>query len=118
MLKAQSPIACDMSVLSPARRETHLATSRELFSRVQAIKEVVDGYEFQIVDEADAILKVAEFVTLEKLCCPFLNFTIDVAAEGGPVTLRLTGREGVKDFIREEINGLLGNVIDWKQRAE
>ncbi len=111
--KAQSPIACDMSVLSPAQRETHLATSRELFSKLRAIKEVADGYEFWLGDETDAILKVAEFVMLEKLCCPFLNFTILVEAEGGPVTLRLTGREGVKAFVREEISGLLGKVIDW-----
>lgn len=111
--KEQSPIACDMSVLSPAQRETHLATSRELFSKVQAIKELADGYEFQLSDEADVVLKVAEFVTLEKLCCPFLNFAIDIEADGGPVTLRLTGREGVKAFVREEINGLLGKVIDW-----
>lgn len=113
--KPQSPIACDMSVLSLAQRETHLATSRELFSKLQAIKELADGYEFRLGDEPDAFLKVAEFVTLEKLCCPFLNFAIDVEAEGGPVTLRLTGREGVKAFVREEISGLLGNVIDWKQ---
>lgn len=31
------------------------------------------------------------------------------------MTLRLTGREGVKDFVREEISGLWGYVIDWKQ---
>jgi hypothetical protein len=111
--KAQSPIACDMSVLSPAQRETHLATSRELFSKVQTITELPEGYEFQITDEPNALVKLAEFVTLEKLCCPFLNFAIEVAAEGGPVTLRLTGREGVKAFVREEINGLLGAVIDW-----
>jgi hypothetical protein len=30
----QSPIACDMSVLLPDQRETHLANSRELFSRL------------------------------------------------------------------------------------
>lgn len=111
--KVESPIACDMSVLSPAQRETHLATSAELFSKLKAIKELPDGYEFQLGDEPDAILKVAEFVSLERLCCPFLNFAIDVEAAGGPVTLRLTGREGVKAFVREEISGLLGKVIDW-----
>ena len=114
----QSPIACDMSVLSPSERRTHLATSRELFSKLQAIKELVDGYEFQLADDPNALIKLAEFVTFEKLCCPFLNFTIGVEAEGGPVTLRLTGREGVKAFVREEISGLLGNAIDWKQRSE
>lgn len=116
--KAQSPIACDMSVLSPNERQTHLATSHELFSNLQAIKELPDGYEFQVGNDPHAITKLAEFVRLEKLCCPFLNFAIGVEAEGGPTTLRLTGREGVKAFVREEINGLLGNVIDWKQRSE
>jgi hypothetical protein len=112
---APSPIACDMSVLSPAQRQTHLANSRELFASVQAITELPDGYEFKVVDDANVIVKLAEFVTLEKLCCPFLNFAIDVEAEGGPLRLRLTGRDGVKEFIREEVSGLLGNVIDWKQ---
>ena len=113
--KAESPIACDMSVLTSRQREAHLATARELFSKVQVIKELVEGYEFRLGNEPEVIVKVAEFVKLEKLCCPFLNFAIEVEAEGGPVTLRLTGREGVKAFVREEINGLLGNVIDWKQ---
>jgi len=59
------------------------------------------------------LLKAAEFISLEKLCCPFLAFRLDIDAEGGPVKLRLTGREGVKAFIREEIDGLLGLVVDW-----
>ena len=113
----QSPIACDMSVLSPTERQAHLSTSRELFSRLQGIRELPDGYEFQLGDDPNAIIKLAEFIKLEKLCCPFLNFTIEVEAERGPVTLRLTGRDGVKAFVREEINGLLGNAIDWKQRG-
>lgn len=111
--KAESPIACDMSVLTVPERVAHLATSRELFTKVQAIEELADGYEFRLGDDPDAIVKVAEFVALEKRCCPFLNFTIEVEAEGGPMTLRLTGREGVKAFVREEISGLLGKVIDW-----
>ena len=114
----QSPIACDMSVLAPTERQTHLATSRELFSKLQAIRELADGYEFQLADDPNVLIKLAEFVTLEKLCCPFLNFTIEVEAEGGSVTLRLTGREGVKAFVREEISGLLDNAIDWKQPSE
>lgn len=113
---AQSPIACDMSVLSPAQRQAHLANSRELFANVQAIKELPDGYQFQLTDDPNAITKVAEFVALEKLCCPFLNFAIEIQAEGRPITVSLTGREGVKEFVREEISGLLGNVIDWKQK--
>ena len=111
--RGKSPIACDMSVLSPAQREMHLATSRELFSNLKEIRELSNGYEVRL-DAPNAMLKAAEFVTLEKLCCPFLSFSIEVAAESGPVWLRLTGREGVKEFIREEINALLGTAIDWR----
>jgi hypothetical protein len=111
---SQSPIACDMSVLSLEERERHLTTSRELFSSLQAFQELSDGYEFRLSTDPNTIVKVAEFISLEKLCCPFLNFAMEVEAEGGPVWLRLTGREGVKDFIREEISGLLGHAIAWR----
>ena len=111
--RGKSPIACDMSVLSPAQREMHLATSRELFSNLKEIRELSNGYEVRL-DAPNVILEAAEFVTLEKLCCPFLNFSIVVEAESGPVWLRLTGREGVKEFLREEINGLVGTAIHWR----
>ena len=112
--ESESPIACDMSVLSLDQRERHLATSRELFSSLQAIQELSNGYEFRLPDEANTIVKAAEFISLEKLCCPFLNFELDVKAENGPLWLRLTGREGIKEFIREEISGLLGHAIQWR----
>lgn len=92
----------------------HLATSRELFSGLQAIEELSDGYAVRLADDPGAIVKASEFIVLEKLCCPFLNFALEVTSESGPVWLRLTGREGVKAFIREEINELLGKAIDWR----
>jgi hypothetical protein len=110
--QTQSPIACDMSVLSPAQRETHLAISRDLFSSLKQIKELSNGYQFRL-DGANVVVKAAEFISLEKLCCPFLNFTLEVEAEKGSVWLKLTGREGVKAFVREEISGILGTSINW-----
>lgn len=112
--QTQSPIACNMSVLSPAQREMHLSTSRELFSSLKQIRELSNGYEFRL-NASNVIVKAAEFISLEKLCCPFLNFSLEVEAENGSVWLRLTGREGVKAFVREEISGLLGTNIDWSR---
>jgi hypothetical protein len=40
-----------------------------------------------------------EFVSIESRCCPFLRFSIEVEAEGGPIELHLGGREGVKAFL-------------------
>ena len=109
-----SPLACDMSAIAPDQREEHFATSREVFSSVVSVRELTNGYAFELGNDPDVIVKAAQFISLEKLCCPFLNFALEIKADGGPVWLRLRGPEGVKAFIREEISGLLGNAIEWR----
>ena len=108
-----SPLACDMSAIESDRREQHIATSAEVFGVVTEILELPDGYAFRLPSEPHTLLKAAEFISLEKLCCPFLGFVLELEPEGGSVWLRLTGREGVKAFIREEVSGLLGGAINW-----
>ena len=106
--KNQSPLACDMTAIPAEQRPRHLEKSREFFSQIEETRELPNGYEFRFADEPNVLTQLADFVSLEKLCCPFLRFEIEVEAENGPVWLRLTGREGVKEFIREEISGLTG----------
>jgi hypothetical protein len=106
-------IACDMTAIPRDQRPGHLTTSRQLFARIEEFREVADGYEFRFASGPDLLMKLAKFVSLEKLCCPFLTFVIEVVPENGPVWLRLTGRDGVKTFIREEISGLPRNSIKW-----
>lgn len=104
----QSPLACDMTAIPAEQRPIHLATSRELFLHIEETRELPNGFQFRFDAEPNVIRRLAEFVSLERLCCPFLSFAIEIEAENGPVWLRLTGREGVKAFIREEISGLTG----------
>ncbi len=109
----ESPIACDMSAIEPGLRAAHVATGGRVFRAAGEIRELPDGYAFRLAGDAETLSKVAEFIALERLCCPFLGFALEVEPEGGPAWLRLTGREGVKAFIREEVGGLLGGAIDW-----
>ncbi len=97
-----------MTAIPAEQRPLHLAQSRELFFQIQETHELSDGYQFRFDSEPDVIRRLAEFIALEKLCCPFLSFVIEIEAEHGPVWLRLTGREGVKAFIKEEVSGLTG----------
>ena len=46
---------------------------------------------------------LAEWVALERRCCPSFEFTIEVGPERDPTWLSLAGEEGVKDFIRHEL---------------
>jgi len=43
-------------------------------------------------------------VSRERLCCPFLGFTLEVGPDRGPLRLHLTGPDGVAPFIRAELH--------------
>jgi hypothetical protein len=47
-------------------------------------------------------MKAAEYVSLERHCCPFLEFKLVQEAEGGAVWLHLMGRE-VKEFLNSQL---------------
>jgi hypothetical protein len=107
-----SPFACMMEAIEADKRQGHLATAKLLFGSTAEVREMPNGYAFRFPGDADVVLKAAEFISLERLCCPFLGFTLEVEPEGGEVWLQLTGRDGVKPFIRTEIGEFIGERPD------
>ncbi|HEU0297597.1 MAG TPA: hypothetical protein VFR47_32950 [Anaerolineales bacterium] len=101
---SQIPLACNMSVFTPAERELHIQTTKELFESVQAIRNAEHGYEFNFPNSSETITSMAEFISRERLCCPFLEFTLKVPPGDEPITLLLTGPEGTQDFLRAEFS--------------
>lgn len=98
-----SPLACDLSAIEPDQRARHQANTRQLFAAVQERQELPDGYAFRFTAEPALIPRLAEFISLERLCCPFLNFVLIVEPEHEPIWLKLTGRDGVKQFLLAEL---------------
>lgn len=99
-----SPFACDMSAIEPDSRGEHIATINELFRAVEDIRELPNGYAFRLPNKPDVLLRTAKFIALERMCCPFFGFAVEVEPEGGAVWLSLTGRDAVKPFIVAEIS--------------
>jgi len=54
--------------------------------------------------ETDTFRNAAEFITLERLCCPFFEFELIAEKADGSMWLRLKGGDGVKDFIKIEFD--------------
>lgn len=104
-----SPFACDLGAIPADERPQHLATAQSLFRSVKSIRELNDGYAFEIENKSELIVKAAQFISRERLCCPFFGFAIEIEAERGAVWLSLTGREGAKEFIRTEVAEFVGN---------
>jgi hypothetical protein len=100
----QPTFACNLHALTAAQREQHAKVTEQLMSEVLARTALPDGYALQFAPQAATLELLAQFVTHERLCCPFFRFTILVEPEGGPFWLHLTGQEGVQSFIRAEFN--------------
>jgi hypothetical protein len=92
----ESPFICDLTAIDAEQRERHRVAAQHIHSAVQEVREISDGYAFRLPVEPSTVLLAAEFLTLERLCCPFLTLVLEVECERGPLWLKLTGREEVK----------------------
>ena len=68
-------------------------------------RELDNEYAFRLLSQKISLLEIAEWVKLERRCCPFCNLQIEAEPNDGPIWLRMTGAAGVKEFIRSEIGG-------------
>ena len=97
----ESPFACDTMALSPQERKRHFQElGPTLRSLRKNVRELSDGYEFEFPPDPTTFQLLAEWAIQERSCCPFFDIDLRLEREGGSFWLRLSGREGTKDFIR------------------
>jgi len=104
-MNPDTPLVCNMDVFTSAQREAHIQTTTELIQALQSVQEVKNGYEFTFPNDTEFISKIAEFISNERLCCPFLKFTLNILSNREPLSLSLTGPIGTQGFLRAEFDG-------------
>ena len=93
------PIAC---ALDKAQFEERKALVDRLAQRATERKAIPSGFALRFGRESGLVSQLASFIELERACCPFLTFRIDVRA-GDSVWLELTGPAAAQEIIRELI---------------
>ena len=104
-MNSESALVCNIGVFTAAQRDSHVENTMQLMQVVQSIQEVENGYQFTFSGETELIAKIAEFISNESLCCPFLNFTLKVNSDSEPISLSLAGPVGTQEFLRLEFSG-------------
>ena len=93
-------LACDLTAIPPDVREAHVVRAPQLFTLAQEVQELQDGFAIRFLNEPGRFMEIAKFIENDRLCCPFFRFGLEVEPNGGPLWLRLTGGEGVKEMLR------------------
>ena len=97
-----SAFACNAFALSPEVRKRHFEeVGPALLKLKKSMRELPDGYELELPTDNKTYQLLTEWVFHERLCCPFFDIVLRFDRENGPLWLRLTGRPGTKEFIKE-----------------
>jgi hypothetical protein len=100
---AQPVFGCNRMALDPQARTRHFdVLGPALRAALLHNREVPDGFEFEFPSDHATVQLLAEWAKGESLCCPFFDIAIRFDHDGGGMWLRLTGREGVKQFTRSD----------------
>jgi hypothetical protein len=101
--RPESPFACNAFALSPEIRKRHFEElGPALLKLKKSLRELPDGYELELPADNKTYQLLTEWAYQERLCCPFFDIALRFDRENGPLWLRLTGRPGTKEFIKEE----------------
>jgi hypothetical protein len=83
-----------------ARKETVL---KSLQAKVIDMKELPKGYAFKFPGSDEVLAELFEFIRTERECCSFFIFNLSISGDKSEAWLELTGVEGAKDFITDEL---------------
>ena len=105
-MTSDAPFACDLSRLSAGQRAREKVLLEEFKILCERHEETELGFRFFVNADPEVLSAMGEFLALERLCCPFLEFHLEVSADS-LAALHIFGRPGAKAVIAAEF------IADW-----
>ena len=94
-------LSCKLS--SPQLMKRKETVLRSLKKQILETRELPDGYAFKFPGTDKVVDELTEFIKTERTCCDFFIFDLSISGDTSEAWLTLTGPEGAKVFITEEL---------------
>ncbi len=104
MAGQEVPIACNLSRLNGDQRQRERELLAEFRKRWGKESETDDGVWFAAAAHPEELARLGELLGLERLCCPFLAFRLEVTCAES-CRLHISGPSGAKELILAEFVG-------------
>ena len=101
------PIVCNLDALTPDERARRTELASRLGAHTEATEESAEGFRMRLASCPEVPRDALEFALLERRCCPFLRFQLEIEPGSQDVWLHLSGGPGVKRFLAE--TGICGS---------
>jgi hypothetical protein len=94
------PVVCKLT--TPELQKRKATVIAELKSLLQTKKELDNGFSYQFESNDNLLDNLTDFIKTERVCCDF--FTFQLTIEGKVALLTITGPEGTKEFLKNEVD--------------
>jgi hypothetical protein len=94
------PVTCKLT--TPELQKRKATVIAELKALVVSRKELTNGYEYEFMGTDEILDKLNSFIKTERMCCDF--FTFQLTVDENKALLNITGPQGAKEFIKEEVD--------------
>jgi hypothetical protein len=98
-------LACNLKAIRAAERPRYNDLMKRIRGAIRDRNELSDGYAFELDAKAIGLPEVAEWISMERSCCPFLTLQLSASGVHPQWQLRLTGPAGVKGLLEAEFPG-------------
>jgi hypothetical protein len=94
-------VACQLSSEAfQQRRDVVLTLMRQ---HLKEQRSHPNGLALRFAAEVGQLECLAEFMEIERQCCPFLRFQLAIEPFGKSIWLELTGQEGTRDWLEDDL---------------
>lgn len=100
--EASTVLACNLKAISAVERPRYNQLVKRVLEAMRDRTEISNGYAFKLDSKTITLPEAAEWIGMERLCCPFLTLQLSAAGNQTDWVLTLTGPEGVKPLLDVE----------------
>lgn len=99
---AETKLTCKLT--TPELQQRKNTVIAELKDYVLEKIETENGFKYKFEGSDKMLDLLSSFIKTERLCCDFFVFTLTASGDAKFTMLELSGPEGTKDFIKNEID--------------
>jgi len=100
--KMKNKFACKLT--TPELRERKATIIASLKKQMLKKKDLKNGFAYKFSGSDAMVDELTMFVKTERACCDFFIFNLSISGDKSEAWLEITGRKGVKDFIKTELD--------------
>src|SRR5690606_14862668 len=94
------PVTCKLT--TPELQKRKATFIADLKALVLERKELDNGFSYKFEGTDETLDKLNDFIKTERMCCDF--FTFQITVEEQTALLNITGPNGAKEFLKEEVD--------------